>query len=134
MDDRGCPVAHGDRKQHTPGVVKHRRIRDVVSMKGLLATSIGRLRLIAFIEGVSYVVLVFIAMPLKYWAEVPAAVRIVGMVHGVLFVAFSLALLVVFVEQRLSLRRSALTFASSLVPMGTFVIDGYLQRWEREVA
>lgn len=101
-------------------------------MSGLLATSMGRLRAVAFVEGISYLVLLFIAMPLKYVAGMPAAVRVVGMAHGVLFVAFGLALLMVFVEKRLTLVRSALTFLSSLVPFGTFVIDGHLKRWGAE--
>lgn len=99
-------------------------------MSELFATSMGRLRVIAFVEGISYIVLVFIAMPLKYAAGIPEVVRAVGMAHGVLFVAFCLALLMVFVEKRLTFVRSGLTFASSLLPFGTFVIDRYLKRWD----
>lgn len=105
---------------------------DTGPMSGLLATSMGRLRAVAFVEGISYLVLLFIAMPLKYAAGIPQAVRVVGMAHGVLFVAFGLALLMVFVERRLDIGRSALTFLSSLVPFGTFVIDGHLKRWDAE--
>lgn len=101
-------------------------------MSGLLASSMGRLRAVAFVEGISYLVLLFIAMPLKYAADMPGAVRVVGMAHGVLFVAFCLALLMVFVEKRLDLGRAALTFLSSLVPFGTFVIDRHLKRWGSE--
>ena len=101
-------------------------------MSGFLASSVGRLRAVAFVEGISYLVLLFIAMPLKYAADMPGAVRVVGMAHGVLFVAFSLALLMVFVEKRLGLGRAALTFLSSLVPFGTFVIDKHLKRWGDE--
>jgi integral membrane protein len=114
------------------GVVKRAAMRDMSLMSSLLATSMGRLRLIAFVEGISYLVLLFVAMPLKYAAGIPEAVRVVGMAHGVLFIAFGLALLVVFVEKRLDLGRSALTFLSSLVPFGTFVIDGHLVRWDAE--
>ena len=99
-------------------------------VSALLASSMGRLRLIAFVEGISYLVLLFIAMPLKYAAGMPGAVRVVGMAHGVLFVAFALALLMVFVEKRLTFVRSGLTFASSLVPFGTFVIDKHLKQWD----
>ena len=45
-------------------------------------------RWVAFLEGLSFVLLLFVAMPLKYWAGLPLAVRIVGMVHGLLFVLF----------------------------------------------
>jgi integral membrane protein len=91
-----------------------------------MANSLFRLRIIAFIEGVSYIVLLFIAMPLKYWASMPAAVRIVGMVHGVLFVLFLICMLEVMFRYKLSILRSALIFVSSFVPFGTFVLDAKL--------
>jgi integral membrane protein len=52
----------------------------------LIKSALGRLRIVAFLEGVSYLVLLGIAMPLKYIAGIPQAVRVVGMAHGVLFV------------------------------------------------
>ena len=99
-------------------------------MKDLLTSAMGRLRIVAFVEGISYLVLVFIAMPLKYAAGIPEVVRVVGMAHGVLFVSFCFALLFVLVEARLTFGRSVLTFLSSLVPFGTFVIDKFLRRWD----
>jgi integral membrane protein len=100
-------------------------------MRGLLASSMGRLRVVAFVEGVSYLVLVGIAMPLKYLGGIPEPVRAVGMAHGVLFITFCFALLAVLLQARLTFWRSVLTFLSSLVPFGTFVIDRYLRRWDR---
>ncbi len=68
------------------------------------------------------------AMPLKYLAGLPLAVRIVGMIHGVLFVAFVLALIRVSIVRSWSLRRSLLAFGSSIVPFGTFAFDRSLRR------
>lgn len=85
-------------------------------------------RLIAFIEGVSFLVLLFIAMPLKYWAGLPLAVRVVGMAHGVLFVLFIISLLDIMIRYRWSLLRGAIIFLSSLIPFGTFVVDYYWLR------
>lgn len=99
-------------------------------MKDLLSSSMGRLRLIAFVEGISYLVLLFIAMPLKYALDMPAAVRAVGMAHGVLFVSFCFALLFVLMEGRLTFVRSVITFVSSLLPFGTFVVDKHLKAWD----
>lgn len=96
----------------------------------MLATAIGRLRLIGLIEGASYVALLFIAMPLKYFADLPLAVRVVGSVHGLLFVLFCFALLQVFVEKRLSFVQSAGAFAASLLPFGTWIIDARLKKLE----
>lgn len=90
----------------------------------------GRLRLVAFVEGISYLVLLFIAMPLKYALDMPTAVRIVGAVHGALFVSLCLALLGVLIGGNLRFVRSVLVFISSLLPFGTFVIDRYLREWD----
>ena len=86
----------------------------------LLLTSLGRLRLIGFLEGVSLLVLLGIAMPLKYLAGQPTAVRYVGMAHGLLFVAYVLLLIVVAIERRWSFGKTALALVASVVPFGTF--------------
>jgi integral membrane protein len=95
----------------------------------LIKSALGRLRIIAFLEGVSYLVLLGIAMPLKYMAGLPQAVRVVGMAHGVLFVLFVLLLIQVATEKSWSFKKSALSFISSLVPFGTFYADA---RWFRK--
>ncbi len=111
-------------------VVDSAQMPQTTTMKDLLSSSMGRLRLVAFVEGISYLVLLFVAMPLKYAAGVPEAVRVVGMAHGVLFVSFCFALLFVLVEGRLTFLRSVLTFVSSLVPFGTFLVDKKLKAWD----
>jgi integral membrane protein len=88
-----------------------------------MSTSLFRFRVIAFIEGMSYIILLFIAMPLKYWAGMPTAVRIVGMAHGVLFLLFLVSMIEVIFRYKLSFVRAVLIFISSLVPFGTFVLD-----------
>lgn len=90
--------------------------------------SLERLRWIGKIEGVSFLVLLGIAMPLKYLAGLPLAVKIVGWAHGVLFVAFMAALWSARREAALPLRLSALVFIASLVPFGPFLIDRRLAR------
>lgn len=94
----------------------------------LIKSALGRLRIIAFLEGISFLVLLGIAMPLKYFAGLPQAVRVVGMAHGVLFVLFVLLLIQVAIEKSWSFKKSALSFVSSLVPFGTFYADA---RWFR---
>ena len=58
----------------------------------MLNDTFSRFRLISFVEGLSYLLLVFVAMPLKYMFDYPLAVKVVGMGHGVLFILFFLAL------------------------------------------
>jgi len=97
----------------------------------ILHTPLGRLRVVALAEGVSYLLLLFVAMPLKYVWAMPQAVRIVGMVHGLLFILFGAALLLAWLDRRWALGRATLVFLSSLVPFGTFVMDQSLRREEQ---
>jgi integral membrane protein len=97
----------------------------------VLDTPIRRLRLVGFLEGVSYLVLLGIAMPLKYWAGVPLAVRIVGSVHGGLFILFFAAVAEVHVRRPTKIpglwTRAAI---ASIVPFGTFVFDAWVKKFE----
>lgn len=89
----------------------------------LLLTSLGRLRLIGFLEGVSLLVLLGIAMPLKYLAGQPAAVRYVGMAHGVLFVLYVLLVIQVGIARSWSFGKIGLALVASVFPFGTFWAD-----------
>ena len=91
-------------------------------------SAIGLLRKIGVIEGISYLILLFIAMPLKYFADMPVFVQIFGMAHGVLFVLFIAILLIVWFKHRWSFFRVAGAFLASLLPFGTFVLDARLRR------
>ncbi|MCP1384676.1 DUF3817 domain-containing protein [Runella salmonicolor] len=97
-------------------------------MMHLLKNTIGRLRIIGFLEGISFLVLLFIAMPLKYMADQPMAVKITGMAHGVLFVLYILYVIMAAVEYSWSIKKSVLAFLASLVPFGTFWADAKLFR------
>jgi len=96
----------------------------------MLGNPIGRLRLIGLIEGVSFLLLLFVAMPLKYAAGMPEAVKIVGWAHGGLFVLFLVALFNASMETGWSLTKIAGAFVASVVPFGTFVLDRDLKRDE----
>ena len=87
-----------------------------------------RFRRIAFLEGVSFVVLLGIAMPLKYFADLPLAVRIVGMAHGVLFIVYALMVLGFLVRKEWPFDRAAEAMGWSVVPFGTFVLDRQLRQ------
>ncbi|ASB89025.1 DUF3817 domain-containing protein [Bacillus sonorensis] len=93
-----------------------------------MSTSIGLLRGIGIIEGISYLVLLFIAVPLKYAAGFPGLVQIFGMVHGVLFILFVLMLVIVWFRHRWPLFSVLGAFIASLLPFGTFVLDARLRK------
>lgn len=94
--------------------------------------SIALLRKIALVEGVSFLILLCIAMPLKYVWDMPQPVRIVGMAHGVLWMAFCLCLLHSTMVAKWPLGRSALVFVAALIPFGPWLVDGRLKGYEQE--
>jgi integral membrane protein len=94
----------------------------------MLNTSVGRLRLISWAEGVSFLVLLGVAMPLKYLAGEPEAVRVVGMAHGILFILYVLLALQVAVSFRWSWKRTALVLLASVLPAGPFIVDAKILR------
>lgn len=80
-------------------------------------------KIIGDLEGVSYLVLLGIAMPLKYWAHIPAPVKITGAIHGGLFVLFVLAILACGLKDKWTIKKMSLAFISSLLPFGTFIFN-----------
>lgn len=78
------------------------------------------------IEGYSYLVLLFIAMPIKYIFDMPMAVKVTGMVHGILFVAFMWQILKLLLSKDFSFKQAVFAFVLSLVPFGTFYLKKIL--------
>lgn len=97
-----------------------------------LKTSLGRLRFIGWWEGVSFLLLLVVAMPLKYLAGEPDAVRIVGMAHGVLFLLYVAAAMHAALEHHWSWKRTALVLLASVLPAGPFIVDAKILRQELE--
>lgn len=95
-----------------------------------LRDPVGRLRAIGMIEGVSFLLLLGVAMPLKYAADMPLAVKYTGWAHGVLFILFLLALFQAWGGRAISNKQTVLAFVASLLPFGPFVIDRHLERRE----
>ena len=83
---------------------------------------------VAFAEGVSYLLLLLISMPLKYYANFPEAVKYVGWLHGILFVLFCIYLLKVWIGLKWSFGKVLTAFIASLVPFGTFLLDARLKK------
>jgi integral membrane protein len=93
-----------------------------------MRTPLDRFRSIALLEGASFVLLLGIAMPLKYLAGMPMAVKVVGWAHGLLFVLYVAALFDVASAAKWPLTRVAWAFLASLVPFGTFVLEAQLRK------
>ena len=85
-------------------------------------------RIVALAEGISFLILLGIAMPLKYAFDLPQAVQIVGMLHGVLFVSFILLAWAAMAAMEKSYLWLLKAFALSIIPFGTFVLDRDLKK------
>ncbi len=89
-------------------------------MTELLKTKIGRFRLLALGEGVSFLLILFITMPLKYWLYIGWPNKIVGMAHGVLFVIYVLAVIEMKMAYKWNLNKTVAALIASIIPFGTF--------------
>ena len=84
---------------------------------------IKTLRVISYLEGISYILLLFIAVPIKYYANDPSLVKLLGMPHGLLFVAFVILSLVNSKKYNWSFIKTIVVLISSIIPFGTFYVD-----------
>ncbi|KMK78339.1 membrane protein [Alkalihalobacillus pseudalcaliphilus] len=80
-------------------------------------------RIISYLEGASLVLLLFLAMPLKYIFDIPSFVSVIGMAHGVLFMVYIVAVFVMVRMARWSLGTTSLALLASVIPFGPFIFD-----------
>ncbi len=98
-------------------------------MKHILKTSIGRLRLLAFLEGTSLLVLVFVSIPLKHIFGVTALSSVLGPIHGILFLLFVFNTISVGVEYNWKFKQTTWkVLIACIIPFGTFYIDRKILR------
>jgi integral membrane protein len=89
----------------------------------MFETPLKRFRIVSISEGISYILLLLVAMPMKYLLGIAMAVKITGWVHGALFVIFIITLLEAMLKQKWSIVKAALFFIASLIPLGAFFIE-----------
>ncbi len=80
-------------------------------------------KIIAFLEGASLLLLLFFAMPMKYFFNEPVFVKTIGMTHGVLFVAYIILAIMAKIELNWSIKKMGIICFASVVPFGTFYIE-----------
>jgi integral membrane protein len=95
--------------------------------RAMVSSAIRLLRVAGIVEGISFLLLLGVAMPLKYLAGLPLAVRVVGMAHGVLFLVYLGAALQVFFVARWPTHRLLGLLAAAVFPFGPFVIERRLR-------
>lgn len=100
-----------------------------IIMKNLLNSKVGRLRIIGFIEGISLLVLIFIAAPMKHYFNEPSLTKSLGPIHGAIFMLFVINTLSVGIEQNWKFRTTTWkVILACFIPFGTFYIDNKILR------
>ena len=85
-------------------------------------------RLISFLEGISYLLLLFIAVPIKYFQGDATYVKMLGMPHGILFMGYIILVILIQKQMKWNLKTMGVVALASLIPFGTFYVDKkYLQ-------
>ena len=89
----------------------------------MLKTKLGQLRALAFAEGISLLLIFAVSMPLKYLYDMPGPNKVIGMIHGVLFIGYCYWLWEVAQEKGWSWATKIWGFIASFIPFGTFIAD-----------
>lgn len=97
-------------------------------------SSIRNLRWVGIAEGISFLVLLFIAMPIKYMLGIPEVVKYVGWAHGILFIAYIVAVFAAIRAMQWNWFQVLVALAASLVPFGTFLLDKQLKRRQLQLS
>ena len=84
-------------------------------------------RKVAVAEGLSYIALIFVAMPLKYFADMPLAVKYTGWAHGIFFMLYVVMVIMCFIEYKWKIGKTILIFLASLLPFAPFYVDKRLK-------
>ena len=85
--------------------------------------TVKQFKMVAILEGVSFLGLLGIAMPLKYIFGLPATTQVLGMAHGILFIAYVLMVFLIRKQLDWNLKTTALALTASVLPFGPFVVD-----------
>ena len=99
----------------------------------MLRTKFSQFRAISIIEGISYLILVFLAMPLKYLFEEPMSVKIFGMMHGIFFIFFCIALYNAMKQYKWGFLFSLKLFIYSLIPFLFILIEKEIMKTKKPI-
>jgi len=97
-----------------------------------MAAALTRFRVMAYIVGVFLLILVFVAMPLKYFADQPTLVAIVGPIHGFLYMVYLVTAFDLAVRAKWPFTRTVLVLLAGTIPVMSFVAERKATGWIRD--
>lgn len=95
---------------------------------------LSRFRWISITEGISFLILLFVAMPLKYIMDMPLAVKYVGWAHGVLFILYVYLIFPTSKKLDWTFRRTLMGLIASVLPFGPFLFDRKIRKDEKQLS
>jgi integral membrane protein len=98
----------------------------------MLKKPVHILRIMGILDGISLLILIGVAMPLKYMADLPIFVTIIGGLHGFIFTLYVLSILYTTIRVRWNIVWSIIAFAAAFVPLGNFIFDIKLKKLATE--
>jgi len=93
---------------------------------------LDKFRTLSFIEGISLLILLFIAMPTKYYLDIKMVVPVVGSIHGLLFLSYMIISLIVSHQRNWSIIKWLIVFLAGVVPFAYYFLDKMLKRESTE--
>mgnify|MGYP002662398966 CR=1 FL=1 len=103
-------------------------IKQIHNLRKKQSAALKSLTIIGYLEGTSFLLLLCIAMPLKYMMGIPEAVKYIGMAHGALFIAYILMLLIATSKIKMPLWAMPVGVLGSFLPFGPFIFDHLLKK------
>lgn len=100
----------------------------------MLRNPIGRFRITAFLEGISFILILAVSMPLKYYYGMPEPNQIIGMAHGLLFVLYCFQALALTIQNSWPFKVLFILFIASILPFGTFYFVPRVLREQGELS
>ncbi len=97
----------------------------------MLNTALGRFRIISLLDGISFIYLLYCSIYLKRMMDQPEAIRIPGLVHGIIFTIYCILLLQLMLNKNWSMKRIVLIGLTSLIPFAPFFLEIWLKKQEQ---
>ncbi len=91
------------------------------------------LRVLGVVEGISFLVILFVTMPLKYFWEMREPNQVVGMAHGILFIGYCIFVVIVGYKLKWKIITIFWALLASIIPFGTFVADAKIFKEEQKI-
>lgn len=103
-------------------------IKQIHNLRKKQSAALKSLTIIGYLEGTSFLLLLCIAMPLKYMLDIPEGVKYIGMAHGILFITYIIILIGSAIKMKMPLWAIPAGVLGSLLPFGPFIFNHLLKK------